>query len=216
MDTARQSDPPATDRFRSRDELLESLPYILSAPADEGQVRAIVIRPAEGQRRMLDRVDVSARGGLEGDHWAKGCWLSTEDGAPHPDVQVCIMSARCIEAIAGPEANWAAAGDNLFIDMDLSPENLPPGTRVAIEDSGSNLNSVALESGCPKAGRPTKTASAIRSICTVPSTDRSGRAPGGNSPSSITSTCTVPFWTAGSMRITWPSTMPLRVSTDTF
>lgn len=132
MDTARQSDPPATDRFRSRDELMESLPDILSAPADEGQVRAIVIRPAEGQRRMLDRVDVSARGGLEGDHWAKGCWLSTEDGAPHPDVQVCIMSARCIEAIAGPEANWAAAGDNLFIDMDLSPENLPPGTRVAI------------------------------------------------------------------------------------
>ena len=132
MDTARQSDPPATDRFRSRDELLESLPYILSAPADEGQVRAIVIRPAAGQRRMLDRVDVSARGGLEGDHWAEGCWLSTEDGAPHPDVQVCIMSARCIEAIAGPEANWAAAGDNLFIDMDLSPENLPPGTRVAI------------------------------------------------------------------------------------
>ena len=75
---------------------------------------------------------LSRAGGVAGDHWAKGCWLSAEDGAPHPDVQVCMMSARCIRAIAGERRNWPPAGDNLFIDMDLSPDNLPPGTRVAM------------------------------------------------------------------------------------
>lgn len=124
--------PPATDRFRSREELAAALDHILSSPADEGVVRALVVRPAAGQRQVAEEVMVSARGGVHGDHWAKGCWLSTEDGAPHPDVQVCIMNSRCIEAIAGAAENWAAAGDNVFVDMDLSPANLPPGTRVAI------------------------------------------------------------------------------------
>ena len=70
--------------------------------------------------------------GLHGDHWAKGCWKRTEDGLPHPDVQVCIMNARCIALIAQERGNWAPAGDNLFIDLDLSPDNTPPGTRLAI------------------------------------------------------------------------------------
>jgi MOSC domain-containing protein YiiM len=47
-------------------------------------------------------------------------------------VQICIMSARCIELIAQERSNWPPAGDNLFIDMDLTPENMPPGTRLAI------------------------------------------------------------------------------------
>ena len=38
----------------------------------------------------------------------------------------------CIEAIAGPKENWAPAGDNFFLDMDLTPANMPPGTRFAI------------------------------------------------------------------------------------
>ena len=51
---------------------------------------------------------------------------------PHPDVQICIMNARCIALIAQERGNWAPAGDNLFIDLDLTPANTPPGTRLAI------------------------------------------------------------------------------------
>ena len=69
---------------------------------------------------------------MHGDRWAKGCWKSTADGLPHPDVQICIMNARCIALIAGERGNWAPAGDNLFIDLDLTPDNTPPGTRLAI------------------------------------------------------------------------------------
>ncbi|MCU9847103.1 hypothetical protein OEZ60_03710 [Defluviimonas sp. WL0024] len=114
------------------EELRQALPQILAAPKDEGEVKAIVIRPAPGERRMVDQAELSLAGGVHGDHWAKGCWMSTEDGQPHPDVQICMMNARCIEAIAGEPENWAPAGDNLFIDMDLSPANLPPGTRLAL------------------------------------------------------------------------------------
>lgn len=126
-----QTTAPALRR-RDRAELEAALPDILAAPKDGGRVEAIVIRPAPGRRISAARAELSLAGGVAGDHWAKGCWLSTEDGAPHPDVQICMMSARCIRAIAGDAANWPPAGDNLFIDMDLTPENLPPGARLAI------------------------------------------------------------------------------------
>jgi MOSC domain-containing protein YiiM len=55
-----------------------------------------------------------------------------DDGTPSPEVQICIMPSRVIRAIAGGKENWAPAGDNLFIDMDLTPANCPPGTRLAL------------------------------------------------------------------------------------
>lgn len=116
---------------KTMSELTAALPHIRAAPA-EGEVRAIVVRPSAGQREMPDSVEISLARGVHGDHWEHGCWLSTEDGQPHPDVQVCLMPARVIEAIAGDVSNWAPAGDNLFIDMDLTPDNCPPGTRLAL------------------------------------------------------------------------------------
>lgn len=126
------TEPAAISRFRTRDELETALPDILAAPKAEGRLEQIVVRPAEGERLTPARVRLSAGGGTEGDHWAQGCWMSTDDGAPHPDVQICMMNARCIRAIAGAEENWPAAGDNLFIDMDLTPDNLPPGSRIRL------------------------------------------------------------------------------------
>ena len=111
---------------------MAALPHILDAPAQDGVLRAVIRRPDHGQREMVETVSVSAEFGVDGDHWSKGCWRTTEDGAPHPDVQICMMNARCIEAIAGDVPNWAPAGDNLFIDMDLSPANMPPGTRFTL------------------------------------------------------------------------------------
>lgn len=119
-------------RFRTAAELRRALPEILAAPKDRGRLDRIVVRPFEGGREAPRTVRLSAAGGVEGDHWAKGCWRTTDAGAPHPDVQICMMMSRCIRAIAGPEDAWSAAGDNLFIDMDLTPANLPPGSRIAL------------------------------------------------------------------------------------
>jgi MOSC domain-containing protein YiiM len=134
-------------RHLTKPELLAGLPHIIAAPKDAGTLEGIVVRPDHGQRVEPASVAVSAAGGLEGDHWARGCWRTTEDGQPHPDVQICIMSARCIGLIAVERSNWAAAGDNLFIDMDLTPENLPPGQRLAL---GSAVLEITAEphNGC--------------------------------------------------------------------
>jgi MOSC domain-containing protein YiiM len=113
-------------------ELQAGLPEILSSPAEEGTLQGIVVRPSKGERLEPRSVKISLAGGVEGDHWAKGCWKSLEDGSPDPDVQICIMNARCIALLAQDRSNWAPAGDNLFIDMDLRPSNLPPGQRLAI------------------------------------------------------------------------------------
>jgi hypothetical protein len=119
-------------RHLSLDELHAGLPEIVAAPADGGVLQGIVIRPEPGQRRELQSCAVSLARGMHGDHWEQGCWKSTDDGSPHPDVQICIMNARCIDLIARTRNRWALAGDNLFIDMDLSPGNTPPGQRLAI------------------------------------------------------------------------------------
>ena len=132
---------------KTRDALAARLPYITEAVKDHGLLRAIVVRPRAGERITPDHVDVSSAGGVQGDHWAKGCWQSLPDGSPDPDVQICMMSARCIEVIAGPIENWAPAGDNLFIDMDLTPGNMPPGQRFNLGTAMFEVTPVA-HNGC--------------------------------------------------------------------
>ncbi len=131
----------------TRAELQAGLPHILASPADDGTLEAIVVRPATGLRQEPQSCEISSAGGTHGDHWAKGCWLSTDDGEPHPDVQICIMNARCIAHIAGSRDRWALAGDNLFIDMDIRPENLPPGQRLRIGTAVIEITTVK-HAGC--------------------------------------------------------------------
>ena len=50
----------------------------------------------------------------------------TEDGSPHPDMQLNVMNARVAALVAVDPDRWALAGDQLYVDLDLSVENLPP------------------------------------------------------------------------------------------
>jgi hypothetical protein len=50
-------------------------------------------------------------------------------------MQLNIMNSRVIALVAQNKERWQLAGDQLFIDMDLSAENLPSGTRLAIGPS---------------------------------------------------------------------------------
>lgn len=136
-------------RHRSREELEGGLEDIAEAPKDRGRLEAIVLRPAFGERKTLNSAELSPDAGIKGDHWAKGCWRSLPDGRPDPDVQVCIMSARVIRLIAGDKANWPPAGDQLFIDLDLSRDNLAPGQRLSLGSTILEITEVP-HNGCQK------------------------------------------------------------------
>ncbi len=113
------------DHVKTLDELSAKLPAFLdAAPKDQGTLDMIISRPDHGERTLPQVAEVTAEGGVAGDHWKR-------PGA-NVDMQICMMMSGCIEAIAGDKANWPAAGDNLFLDMDLTPANMPPGTCFAI------------------------------------------------------------------------------------
>lgn len=134
---------------RSPEELDDAIPWIRQSPKDEGTLRMIVVRPGTNERAVLPAVEISETGGVHGDCWASGCWKSLPDGRPHPDVQIAMMNARVIEAVAGSEQRWPLAGDNLFVDLDLASENLMSGQRLEI---GSAVIEITEEPhlGCRK------------------------------------------------------------------
>ena len=136
-------------KHRTKAELEAAIDHISKAPKDAAVVALIVARPAHGQRETPQSVQISAQHGVAGDHWSKGCWLENEQGQPHRDVQINLMSVRAAEAIAGDIANWPAAGNNFFVDIDMSPENLPPKTRLSLGTAQIEITAQANK-GCQK------------------------------------------------------------------
>jgi MOSC domain-containing protein YiiM len=136
-------------RHLSLHELQEGLSDIAQSPKDGGHLKVIVIRPETDARTSLQQCELSPDGGVHGDHWAEGCWMSLPDGRPHPDVQVTIMNARTIALIAQDEARWPLAGDNLLVDLDLSADNLPPKTRLSVGSTLLEITAVPHK-GCKK------------------------------------------------------------------
>lgn len=130
-------------------EIEAGLPNVLASPTDNGRLVGLQTRPAEGERVELPSVDVSAASGVSGDHWSKGCWKSLPDGSPDPDVQISIINSRLINLIAGGRENWAPAGNNLFVDMDITLANLPPGQMLGIGTAELAITSVP-HTGCAK------------------------------------------------------------------
>jgi hypothetical protein len=117
-------------------EILESaLEDIRGAPADTGTVELIVRRPEVEAREVLDAADLDEAEGLVGDCWRTRGSKSMEDGSANPDCQITLMNARSAAAIAGPRERWPLAGDQLYVDFDLSGANLPPGTRLQLGDA---------------------------------------------------------------------------------
>lgn len=131
----------------SNEALLAGLPHIEASPKDEGLLEMIVIRPGDKERTVLPECELSLKLGAHGDMWAKGCWKSLEDGSPDPDVQITLMNSRCIQLLAQDAARWPLAGDQLYVDMDISPANLPVGQRLAVGGAILQITEVA-HTGC--------------------------------------------------------------------
>src|SRR2546430_843413 len=127
-------------RHLTMEELEAGLEQLRQSPKNEGVLELIVRRPRTDEREVLLEGALDLAEGLVGDKWKVG---------GKPNMQINVMNARAIALVAGEKARWPLAGDQLFIDLDLSTENLPPGTRLAI---GAAIIEVTPEphNGCKK------------------------------------------------------------------
>lgn len=116
-------------------ELEAGLDEIRRSPKDAGRLELIVRRPSEDEREVLEEAELDTSDGLVGDTWKERGSSRTPDGSPHPDMQLNIINARAIALVAQDRERWQLAGDQLYLDLDLSRENLPAGTRLAIGDA---------------------------------------------------------------------------------
>ena len=120
------------EQYLTTAELEAGLEYIRQSPKDKGLLELIVCRPEAGQRQVLEQGTLDTAKGLVGDNWHSRGSSKTPDGSAHPEMQITIVNSRCIALLAREKSRWALSGDQLFIDLDLSLESLPPGTRLAV------------------------------------------------------------------------------------
>jgi len=138
--------------MRQTDELTRleaSLDHIRQAPADHGTVELIARRPAEDEREVLNEAVLDLHDGLMGDTWRARGSSRTPDGGPDPEAQLTVVNARVAAAIAGDRERWPLAGDQFYVDFDLSLANLPPGSRVQIGSAVIEF-SESKHTGCAK------------------------------------------------------------------
>jgi hypothetical protein len=131
-------------------ELEAGLDTILAAPKVEGTVELVVRRPCEGEREVLHEAFLSREEGLRGDDWlARAARNARGDGAPDPSTQLTLMSSRVIDLLAGDRSRWPLAGDQLYVDLDLTQENLPAGARLRVGEATIEV-SAEPHTGCAK------------------------------------------------------------------
>ncbi len=116
-------------------ELEKGLDNIMQSPQDGGTLDLIVRRPAVDEREVLVAGRLDTEQGLVGDNWfERGC-RHMPDGAADPEMQLNIMNSRVVALVAVDPDRRDLAGDQLYLDMDLSYENLPPGTQLELGDA---------------------------------------------------------------------------------
>lgn len=119
------------------------------SPLVEGVVELIVRRPGERRREVVEVADLTREDGLVGDSWVSRRAKTTADGSPDPVRQLTLMNSRVLAAVAGSRDRWRLAGDQLIVDLDLSIENLPPGSRLRIGTAELEV-SEPPHTGCAK------------------------------------------------------------------
>ena len=120
---------------KTKEELEAGLTEVRKSPLNYGELKLIVRRPKIDAREVLEQGELDMATGLVGDCWGTRGSSSTADRKAHPLKQITVMNARCIELLAGEKQNWPLAGDQLYVDMNLGYENIPPGTQLALGDA---------------------------------------------------------------------------------
>jgi MOSC domain-containing protein YiiM len=131
------------------DRLQAGLNQIRTSPPDRGRLELITRRPAVGERETLEEGFLTLEDGLVGDTWLKRTGFDPSHGSPNTAAQVTMMNSRAIALIAGSPERWSLAGDQLYVDLDLSVDNLPAGTRLAVGEAVIEVTG-APHRGCQK------------------------------------------------------------------
>jgi MOSC domain-containing protein YiiM len=113
-------------------DLEAGLENIRNSPRDQSVLDLIVSRPEEDAREVMELADLDTEVGLVGDTWQDRPSARSGDGKAHPDMQITIMNSRVAALVAQDRERWQLSGDQLFIDLDLSVENMAPGTRISV------------------------------------------------------------------------------------
>jgi hypothetical protein len=121
--------------YLSAVELERGVDHIIASPSDNGELQLIVSRPEVERRETPETARLDTEQGLLGDNWLARGSRHMPEGVADPEMQLNIMNTRVVQLVAGTEDRWVLAGDQLFVDMDLSAENLPPGTQLAMGDA---------------------------------------------------------------------------------
>jgi len=129
--------------------LRAGLPHVRQSPRDNGRLAMIVSRPAVNERVTMNTAVLTHTNGLKGDTWRE---RESRYGEPDPDRQITLVSIRALQVISPDETRWPLAGDQLYVDMDLSPENLPPGMWVKVGTAVLEITA-AEHRGCVKYSR---------------------------------------------------------------
>jgi len=134
---------------QTSEDLEAGLDEVRRSPRDNGTLELIVRRPAEDEREVLEVGELSIDEGLVGDNWNQRPSKQTNNGGPHPDMQLNIINSRLLALVCPDPERRPLAGDQLVIDMDLTEANLPSWTRLAI---GSAIIEVTDQphTGCRK------------------------------------------------------------------
>jgi hypothetical protein len=138
--------PPALHRTAAQ--LAEHVARISAAPTDGGRLAMIVRRPAPLVREVVDEAVLDPALGLVGDSWSTRTSRRTPDGSPHPGMQLTLMSTRVADALTGADRGaWPLAGDQLYVDLDLSTAALPAGTHLQVGEAVVEISAVP-HTGC--------------------------------------------------------------------
>lgn len=130
-------------------ELEAGMEHIRQSPKDLGIVQMIVRRPQQDKREVLEEAELTLDDGLVGDNWKYRTSRHTPDRSANLEAQITLMNARLIDLVAQTHERWALAGDQLYVDLDLGVENLPPGTRLAIGSAVIEVTATP-HTGCKK------------------------------------------------------------------
>jgi hypothetical protein len=126
-------------------ELEAGLDEIRRSPQNSGRLEMIVRRPAVGEREILQEGRLDPEEGLVGDSWR----MRSSGRTPNADVQLTLMNARVAALVAQDKSRWQLAGDQLYIDLDLSDDNLPAGTQLEIGSAVIEVTAIP-HTGCAK------------------------------------------------------------------
>ena len=134
----------------SAEEFVARQSEVWGSPSDGGTLEMLVARPEVDAREVLEQGELIVGEGLAGDNYVARGNDKTEDGKAHPEAQLNLMNSRAVDLCAdGDRSLWPLAGDQMFVDFDLSVSNVPTGTRLAI---GTAIIEVTAKphNGCAK------------------------------------------------------------------